>query len=199
MLLVYVGRNESKKPFCSANVCRYENVFDLLVVNDTIFLRSQLSVFEEVFMRIYLSRPDVTKKDIDAVCKVLRSPNLSLGPKLPEFEQAFAKYVGRKHAVAVSSGTSALFLCMLALDIAQGDEVITTPFTFIATSNSVMMVGAKPVFVDIDPVTLNIDATKIESRITGKTRAILPVEIFGSPAGFDKICKIAKKQALSAW
>jgi perosamine synthetase len=147
-------------------------------------------------MRIYLSRPDVTKKDIDAVCKVLRSPNLSLGPKLPEFEQAFAKYVGRKHAVAVNSGTSALFLCMLALDITQGDEVITTPFTFIATSNTIMMAGAKPVFVDIDPVTLNIDVAKIESKITKKTKAILPVEVFGSPAGFDRISKIAKKHKL---
>ena len=147
-------------------------------------------------MRIYLSRPDIAKKDVDAVCKVLKSPNLSLGPKLPEFELSFAKYIGRKHAVAVNSGTSALFLCMLALDIGEGDEVITTPFTFIATSNSVMMAGAKPVFVDIDPLTLNIDVAKIESKITAKTRAVLPVEVFGSPAGFDIICKIAKKHKL---
>jgi len=147
-------------------------------------------------MRVYLSRPDITEKEIEAVCEVLRSPNLSLGPKLPEFENAFAKYIGRKRAVAVNSGTSGLFLCMLALEIGLGDEVITTPFTFIATSNSVMMAGAKPVFVDIDPVSLNIDPQKIESKITANTRAILPVEVFGNPAGFDRICEIARKHNL---
>ena len=144
-------------------------------------------------MRIHLSRPDINEKDIEAVCEVLRTPNLSLGPKLPEFEQAFTKYIGRKRAIAVNSGTSGLLLCMQALGIGPGDEVITTPFTFIATSNSVMMVGARPVFVDIDPVTLNIDPEKIEAAITDKTKAILPVEVFGSPAGFDKICRIADK------
>jgi perosamine synthetase len=148
-------------------------------------------------VRIHLSRPDITEKEIEAVCAVLRSPNLSLGPKLGEFEKAFARYIGRKRAVAVNSGTSGLFLCMLALGIGPQDEVITTPFTFIATPNSVMMVGAKPVFVDIDPVSLNIDAAKIESAINEKTRAIMPVEVFGNPAGFDKICEIARKHNLT--
>jgi perosamine synthetase len=147
-------------------------------------------------MRIYLSRPDITEKEIEAVCAVLRTPNLSLGPKVSEFEAALAKYIGRKRAVAVNSGTSGLFLCMLALGIGPGDEVITTPFTFIATVNCILMVGARPVFVDIDPVSLNIDAAKIESKITGKTKAILPVEVFGNPAGFDKICEIADKHNL---
>ena len=147
-------------------------------------------------MQIHLSRPDITEKEIEAVCAVLRGPNLSLGPKLTEFEQAFAEYIGAKRAVAVNSGTSGLFLCMLALGIGPGDEVITTPFTFIATSNSVMMVGAKPVFVDIAPLSLNIDPAKIESKITDKTKAILPVEVFGNPAGFDKICRIARKHNL---
>jgi len=154
-------------------------------------------VTEEIFpMRIYLSRPDITEKEIEAVCAVLRSPNLSLGPKLPEFENAFAAYIGRKRAVAVNSGTSGLFLCMLALGIGPGDEVITTPFTFIASATSIMMVGATPVFVDIDPETLNVDPAKIESKITDKTRAIMPVEVFGNPAGFDKICEIAQKHNL---
>jgi perosamine synthetase len=148
-------------------------------------------------MRIYLSRPDITEKEVQAVTDVLRGPNLSLGPKLPEFENAFANYIGKKHAVAVNSGTSGLYLCMLALGIGRGDEVITTPFTFIATSNVVMMTGAKPVFVDIDPVTMNIDADKIERRITKKTKAIMPVEVFGNPAGFDKVCKIADKHKLT--
>jgi perosamine synthetase len=147
-------------------------------------------------MQIYLSRPDITQKEIDAVCAVLRTPDLSLGPKLKEFEHAFAQYIGRKRAVAVNSGTSGLFLCVLALEIGPGDEVITTPFTFIATVNSIMMAGAKPVFVDIDPTTLNINPTKIEAKITKKTKAILPVEIFGNPAGFDKVCEIAGKHNL---
>lgn len=148
-------------------------------------------------MRIYLSRPDITQREIDAVCEVLRTPNLSLGPKVPEFERAFADYIGRKHAVAVNSGTSGLFLCMLALEIGQGDEVITTPFTFIASTTSIMMAGAKPVFVDIDPATLNIDPAGIEAKITSKTKAVLPVEIFGNPAGFDRICEAARKHNLT--
>ncbi len=147
-------------------------------------------------MRVHLSRPDITEKEIEAVCAVLRGPNLSLGPKLVEFEEAFAEYIGRKRAVAVNSGTSGLFLCMLALGIGPGDEVITTPFTFIASATSIMMAGAIPVFVDIDPVSLNIDAEKIESKITGKTKAILPIEIFSNPAGIDKVCEIAQKHNL---
>lgn len=148
-------------------------------------------------MRIYLSRPDITEKEIEAVCAVLRTPNLSLGPKLPEFEAAFAEYIGRKRAVAVNSGTSGLFLCILSLGIGPGDEVITTPFTFIASATTIMMAGAKPVLVDIDPKTLNIDPAKIEYKITKKTKAIMPVEAFGSPADFDKICKIAKRHNLT--
>ncbi|MHC4423299.1 MAG: DegT/DnrJ/EryC1/StrS family aminotransferase [Planctomycetota bacterium] len=148
-------------------------------------------------MQIPLSRPDITEKEIEAVCAVLRTPNLSCGPKLLEFEEAFAKYIDRKRAVAVNSGTSGLFLCMLALGIGPGDEVITTPFTFIASATSIMMAGATPVFVDIDPASLNIDASKIESKITGKTKAIMPVEVFGNPAGFDKVSEIARKHHLS--
>jgi perosamine synthetase len=148
-------------------------------------------------MRIHLSRPDITEREIEAVCSVLKSPNLSLGPKLGEFEEAFAKYIGVKRAVAVNSGTSGLYLAMLALGIGPDDEVITTPFTFIATSNTVIMAGAKPVFVDIDPVSLNIDPAKIEAKITRKTKAIMPVEVFGNPAGFDKICQIAQKHNLT--
>ena len=101
-------------------------------------------------MKINLSRPDINEADIEAVCEVLRTPNLALGPKMAEFEKKIADYVGRKYAVAVNSGTSALFLCMKALGIGPGDEVITTPFTFIASVNCILMVGAKPVFVDIE-------------------------------------------------
>jgi perosamine synthetase len=147
-------------------------------------------------MQIHLSRPDITEKEIEAVCDVLRSPNLSLGPKLGEFERAFAEYIGTKRAVAVNSGTSGLFLCMLAMGIGPGDEVITTPFTFIASTNCIMMVGARPVFVDIDPENLNIDPAGIEAKITDKTKAILPVDVFGSPAGFEEVCQIARKHNL---
>ncbi len=147
-------------------------------------------------MQIYLSRPDITAKEIEAVCEVLRGPDLSLGPKLTEFEKAFTDYTGSKRAVAVNSGTSGLFLSMLALGIAPDDEVITTPFTFIASASSVMMAGAKPVFVDIDPENLNIDPAKIEARITDRTKAILPVEVFGNPAGLDKVSEIAQKHNL---
>jgi perosamine synthetase len=148
-------------------------------------------------MRIHLSRPDITEREIEAVCEVLRGPNISLGPKLGEFEQAFCEYIGRKRAVAVNSGTSALFLCLSAMGIGPGDEVITTPFTFIATANCIMMVGATPVFVDISPASLNIDPEKIESVITDKTKAILPVEVFGNCAGFDEICRIARERGLA--
>lgn len=148
-------------------------------------------------MRVHLSRPDITEAEIDAVCEVLRSPNLSLGPKLREFEAAFEQYIGRKHAIAVNSGTSGLFLCAAALGLGPGDEVITTPFTFIATINFILMVGATPVFADIDPVSLNLDPAKLEVKITPNTKAIVPVEVFGNPAGMDEVHNIAQKHGLA--
>lgn len=148
-------------------------------------------------MQIYLSRPDITDKEIEAVCDVLRSPDLSLGPKLADFERVFSEYIGRKHAIAVSNGTSGLFMCLSVLGIGPGDEVITTPFTFISSATSIMMVGAKPVFVDIDPISLNIDPAQIESRINERTKAILPVEVFGNPVGLDLICEVAARHELA--
>ena len=148
-------------------------------------------------MKVHLSRPDITEAEIEAVCQVMRTPVLSLGPKLREFEAAFEAYIGCKHAIAVNSGTSGLFLCAQAMGLGPGDEVITTPFTFIATVNFILMTGATPVFVDIDPVTLNIDPTKIEAKITAKTKAIVPVEVFGNPADMDVICQIARKHKLA--
>ena len=148
-------------------------------------------------IRVHLCRPDITDAEIEAVREVLSGPNLSLGPKLGQFEEAFKKYSGRKYAVAVNSGTSGLFLCMKALGIGPADEVITTPFTFISSVTSIMMAGAKPVFVDIDPETLNIDHSRIEGAITEKTKAILPVVIFANPAGLDKVCEIAARNDLA--
>ena len=147
-------------------------------------------------MRIELSGSDVSQKEIDAVVEVLRSTRLSLGPKLVEFESAFADYVDRRYAVAVNSGTSALHLSMLAMGIGPGDEVITTPFSFIATANCILMVGAKPVFVDIDPVSYNIDVDRIAEKITDKTRAVLPVEVFGNPQGIDRVYQLARRHNL---
>ncbi|MCU0641471.1 MAG: DegT/DnrJ/EryC1/StrS family aminotransferase [Candidatus Margulisbacteria bacterium] len=148
-------------------------------------------------MQIPLSSPDITKKEIKAVTDVLSTPHLSLGPKLPEFEQALADYAGVKYAVAVNSGTSALHLIVRALGIGQGDEVITTPFSFIASANCILFEQAKPVFVDIDPRTMNIDASKIEEKITKNTKAILAVDVFGYPAEWAELEKLAKKHGLA--
>jgi perosamine synthetase len=147
--------------------------------------------------KVHLSRPDVGEAEIAAVMEVLRSPSLSLGPKLDEFEEAFCRYSGRRRAAAVNSGTSGLFLCLKAMGIGEGDEVITTPFTFIASVTTIMMTGAKPVFVDIDPVSLNMDPGLIEGAITGRTKAILPVVVFGNPVGLDVVCDIAAKHNLA--
>src|SRR5580700_7213439 len=126
-------------------------------------------------MRIPLSSPDINDQDIEAVTAVLRTPHLSLGPKLEEFEGSIAGYLGAANAVAVSSGTSALHLCIRALGISEGDEVIVPSFAFIAVANVVRYERAVPVFVDIDPQTLNLDPARIEEAITPRTRAILAV------------------------
>lgn len=148
-------------------------------------------------IRVHLCRPDITDAEIQAVTEVMKTPNLSLGPKLAEFEQAFCDYIGKKHAVAVNSGTSALDLCLKAMNIGPGDEVITTPFTFIATVNVILMNGATPVLADIEPVSMNISPERIEEKITGKTKAVIPVEVFGNPAGFDRIEQIAQKHGIA--
>lgn len=146
---------------------------------------------------IPLSRPDITEHEIAAVTAVLRTPHLSLGPRLPAFEQCVAARVGTRYAVAVNSGTSALHLCVRALGIGPGDEVITTPFSFVASANCVLFEGARPVFVDIDPVTLNIDPARIAAAITPRTKAILPVHVFGLPAAMDAIMALAQRHNLA--
>ncbi|MDM8005467.1 MAG: DegT/DnrJ/EryC1/StrS family aminotransferase [Phycisphaerae bacterium] len=147
-------------------------------------------------MEITLSRPDITQAERDAVLEVLQTPNLSLGPKLPEFERVMTQYIGSRYAVAVNSGTSALHLCIRAIGLKPGDEVITTPFSFIASSNCILFEGGKPVFVDIHPETWNIDPERIEAAITPRTRAILPVDVFGQVADMPKIRQIADKNGL---
>jgi perosamine synthetase len=147
-------------------------------------------------MNIPLSAPDISEADIAAVGSVLRSSRLSLGPELEAFEHALANYVGASHAVAVNSGTSALHLSLRARGIGEGDEVILPSFAFIAVANAVRYVNAVPVFVDIDPFTLNLDPGAIESAITSHTRAILVVHTFGVPAAMDSILEIARRYRL---
>ena len=145
---------------------------------------------------IPLSQPDITEHEIDAVTDVLRSGRLSIGPRLDLFEQMVAERCGRRHGVGVSSGTAGLHAVLLAMGIGPGDEVITTPFSFIASANCILMVGATPVFVDIHPTTLNLDPDKLEAAITENTRAILAVEVFGNPADLDRIEHIANQHEL---
>ena len=147
-------------------------------------------------MRIPLSTPDITEADIAAVTAVLRTSRLSLGPRMEEFEQSLARYVGTTHAVAVNSGTSALHLCIRALGISEGDEVIVPSFAFIAVANVLRYERAIPVFVDIDPQTLNLHPAGIEEAITPRTRAIIVVHTFGCPAALDEILEIARRRKL---
>jgi perosamine synthetase len=145
---------------------------------------------------IPLSRPDITQAEIDAVTAVLRSGRLSIGPVLEQFEKLVAAQTGNEFAVGVNSGTSGLHLALMAMGIGPGDEVITTPFSFIASANPILMVGATPVFVDICPKTLNMDPSKLEAAITPRTKAIMAVETFGNPAHFDAYEQIARKHEL---
>ncbi len=146
---------------------------------------------------IPLSMPDITYKEVQIINLVLGTPFLSNGPKIREFEEKMANFIGTKYAVAVNSGTSGLHLCIKSLDIKDGDEVITTPFSFIASANCILFERAKPVFVDIDKNTLCMDPSMIEGKITKKTKAILPVHVFGHPCQMDKIQEIAKKYNLA--
>ena len=137
------------------------------------------------------------KVEIDSnIQAVLNKSNYIMGEEILELEREFQEFTGAKHAIACSSGTDALLLAMMALNIQPGDEVITTPFTFISTAETIAFMKAKPVFVDIDSDTYNIDANLIETAITKKTKAIIPVSLFGQPADMDKIHLIAKKNNL---
>ncbi len=132
----------------------------------------------------------------EAIQRVINNTSFIMGDEVAQFEEAFAQYCGARYAVGVSSGTGALFLALLAHGIGPGDEVITTPFTFFATGEAISQVGARPVFVDIDPVTYNIDPNLIEGAITPYTKAIMPVHLYGQPADMDAINAIAEKHGL---
>jgi dTDP-4-amino-4,6-dideoxygalactose transaminase len=133
----------------------------------------------------------------EAFQNVLRSGQFIMGPMVHAFETEVAKYLGAKYAIGVNSGTDALVIGLRALRIGEGDEVITTPFSFFATAESISIVGAKPIFVDVDISSFNIDPSKIESAITPKTKAILPVHLYGNPAAMSEIMEIAARHGLS--
>lgn len=168
-------------------------------------------------MQIPMSSPDITDAEREAVAEVLQTPNLSMGSKIQNFEAAFQTYLGTKHAIGVSSGTAGLHLCVRAVGVEQGDLVITTPFSFVASSNVILFEGAVPIFIDIDPITGNINpqlvAEAVKDLMDGpefqkkwfprqgaenakQLKAILPVDVFGQPADLDPICEIAKEYGL---
>lgn len=132
----------------------------------------------------------------EAIQRVIDNTAFIMGKEVADFEAAFADYCGVKHAIGVSSGTGALFLTLLGYDIGRGDEVITTPFTFFATGEAISQVGARPIFVDVNPTTYNIDPAQIEAAITPHTKAIMPVHLYGQPAAMVEINAIARKYNL---
>ncbi|MEN6617200.1 MAG: aminotransferase class V-fold PLP-dependent enzyme [Syntrophorhabdus sp.] len=148
-------------------------------------------------LKLPMSLPDITGDEIQAVVRVMQSRNLSIGSRTVEFEGLVAEFAHAKYGVAVTNGTSALHLCMIASGVGPGDEVITSPFSFIASANCILFERAVPVFVDIDPVTLNMDPAKLEAAITEKTKAIIVVHVFGQPADLDPIMQIADKYNLT--
>ena len=147
-------------------------------------------------MKIPLSAPDITEEEIEAVVAVLRTSRLSLGPVTEQFEAQVAASVSLPHAIAVSSGTAGLHLCIRALGIGEGDDVIVPSFTFIAAANALRYERALPVFVDIEASTLNVDPQRIEEAITPRTRAIMAVHTFGVPAEMSAILEIAARHGL---
>ena len=147
-------------------------------------------------MNVPLSRPDITDLEVAAVEQALRSPFLSMGSEVERFEAAIATYVGSRFGIAVNSGTSGLHLLIRAFGIGEGDEVITTPFSFVASSNCILYERARPAFVDVEPDTLNINPDAIEAAITPRTKAILPVDAFGHPARLDEIKGTAERHGL---
>jgi dTDP-4-amino-4,6-dideoxygalactose transaminase len=148
-------------------------------------------------MTIKISGPILDEEEKKAVIDVLDSGQLSQGEKVKQLEKLFAKYIGTKYAIALNSGTAALHLALIANEIGEGDEVITSPFSFVASASSILMTKAKPVFVDIEEDSFNINPDLIKEKITNKTKAVIPVHLFGYPSDMEKIIKIAKEHNLT--
>ncbi len=145
---------------------------------------------------IPIARPLIGIEEEQEVLDTLRSAVIGTGPKTVQFEKEFATYIGTKHAAGIDSCTNALHMSLIALGVSKGDEVITTPMTFVATANSIVYTGATPVFVDVQPHTLNIDPVCIERAITPRTKAIMPVHLYGHPCDMDEILDIARRHHL---
>lgn len=148
-------------------------------------------------LNIPLSSPSITERERTAVLDVLSGGTLSRGPRLLRFEKAFADRMGSRHAVAVNSGTSGLHLAVKAAEIGPGDEVITTPFSFVASANCILYEGGTPVFVDVQPATFNLDPTAVGRAVSSRTRAILPVHVFGRPCDLAPILRLAQQKHLT--
>jgi len=145
---------------------------------------------------IPIAKPCLSEEEIKAAAEVIKSGVLTQGGKTEQFEERFGEYLGVKEAIAVSSGSAALYLSLIAHNIGVGDEVVTSPFTFVATANAILLSGAKPVFADITEVDFNIDPQKIEEKITERTKAVIPVHLFGQPADMRQIIKVAEDNNL---
>src|SRR5262245_35057262 len=141
-------------------------------------------------------RPLIDQSDIDNVIACLQSGWLTTGPRAQEFEEKFAAYVGAPHAVAVNSCTAAMHVALAALDIQGGDEVITSPITFVATCEAIQYLGARPVFVDVEPDTLNLDPARLQAALTERSRALVPVHMAGHPAELPAILEFAERHHL---
>lgn len=148
-------------------------------------------------IKVPIAKPIIGEEEIENVVEVLKSGMIAQGPKVEEFEERFAEWVGAEYGIAVNSGTAALHVALLSCGVGEGDEVITTPFTFIASGNSIVYTGAKPVFADIDLKTYTLDPNSIEDLITENTKAILPVQLYGQSADMDKINDIAERYGLA--
>ena len=147
-------------------------------------------------IKVPIAKPIIGEEEIENVVEVLKSGMIAQGPKVAEFEEKFAEWVGAEYGIAVNSGTAALHVSLLSCGIGKGDEVITTPFTFIASGNSVLYTGAKPVFADIDLKTYTLNPDSIENLISENTKAIMPVQLYGQSANMDKINEIAERYGL---
>ena len=156
----------------------------------------KVSIANPIIGEEEIANPIIGEEEINAVIEVMKSGMIAQGPKVAEFEKAFAEFAGCKHAIAVNSGTAALQVANLSAGIGPGDEVITSPFTFAATGNSILFTGAKAAFVDIDPETFTLDPALIEDAINENTKAIMPVQLYGQSADMDEINKIAKDHDL---
>ena len=146
--------------------------------------------------KITIAKPNLDQNEITEVAEVLKSGILASGPKTKAFEKDYAQYIGVKQAIAVTNGTIALDLALKALKIKPGDEVITSAFSFVASSNCILFQNAKPVFADIDPKTFNVDPIDVAEKVTSKTKAIIPVHLFGQPASMDALQEISKDNGI---